>query len=176
MEIINLTINAIRQMSGPEHLRTLKIFIPEFQSKLTQKLRETDLFPDGTIVEILKQKSNPAHHGFKLKSGLVIHIPVEAQEEDTNDNNFVFIAFNCGLNPARVRNNFYTLFQMFEGLNYKTGILINIGRYPDTYLLSIGRNYTETDRLHELSIGYKNGHTHIQHTYFREQGIISKLV
>ena len=174
MEIINLTIDAIRQMSGPEHLRTLKDFIPEFQSKLTQKLKETDLFPDGTIVEILKQKNNPGHIGFKLKPGLVIHIPVEAQEEDTNENNFVFIAFNCGLNPARVRNNFYTLFQMFEGLNYKTGILINIGRYPDTYLLSIGRNYT--DRVHELSIGYKNGHTHIQHTYFREQGIISKLV
>ena len=176
MEIINLTINAIRQIPGPKHFRTLKDFIPEFQSKLTQILRETDLFPDGTIVEILKQKNNPGHIGFKLKPGLVIHIPVEAQEEDTNENNFVFIAFNCGLNPARVRNNFYTLFQMFEGLNYKTGILINIGRYPDTYLLSIGRNYTETDRLHELSIGYKNGHTHIQHTYFREQGIISKLV
>jgi hypothetical protein len=173
MRIINLTINAIRQIQGTEHFKTLNDFIPEFQSKLTQQLRDMDLFPDSTILEALVQKTNPDQCGFKLIPGLGIHKLGDASKENTNENNFVFYAFNFGRNPERVKDNFYTIHQMFERQDFKTGILINIGNYADTYLWSYGSNFR--DRIHELSIGY-NGHANIQHTYFTEKGIISKKV
>lgn len=173
MEIITQTIHAIRQIPRPGHIKTEKGFIAEFQSKLTIQLSDTDIFPETTL-ETLNHKSNHDHYGFQFMPGLVIHKPRLIPKEDIIENNFVFIAFNYGINPQRVKNNFYTLSQMFEKLNYKMGILINIGGYPDTYLWTYGSYYK--DRVHELSIAYEFDYTHIQHTYFTGQGIISEIV
>jgi hypothetical protein len=171
MELITQIINTIKQIQGVGHFRTEKSFTSEFRSILSQKLRDTGIFPETTSLEILNHKSNHEHYGFELMPGLVIHKPSELPNIE---NNFVFVAFNYGINPKRVRNNFYTLNQMFEKLNYKTGILINVGRFPDTYLYTYGSNYK--DRVHELSIACESDINHIQHTYFTSQGIISEIV
>lgn len=166
MEIINLTINAIKQIKGPEYFRNEKIFIAKFQSKLTQQLKGNDLFPRGTKLEFLKLKSNPDHRGFRMRRVLVLHIPdKKGSTQNTNENNFVVFAFYSGRGQVKFRNTNYTLFQMFENLNYKTGIIINVGNYPDSYLITSGHSFP--DRTHELSMGYKDGLALIQHSHHK---------
>jgi hypothetical protein len=75
MEIINLTINAIKQIKGPDYFRNEKKFITKFQSKLRQQLKGTDLFPKGTKLEIFRPESNPDYPGLRTRRVLVLHIP-----------------------------------------------------------------------------------------------------
>jgi hypothetical protein len=164
MEIINLTINAIKQIKGPEYFRNEKKFIAKFQSKLIQQLKGTDLFPRGTKLKFLKLKNNPDHRGFKMRRVLVLHIPnKKGSTQDSNENNFVVYAFCAGRGNVKFRNTNYTLFQMFENLNYKTGIIINVGNYPDSYIIT--SSYSFPDRTHELSIGHKDGLALIKHSF-----------
>lgn len=166
MDIINLTINAIKQIKGPEYFRNEKIFIAKFQSKLRQQLRGTDLFPRGTKLEFLKLKSNPDHRGFRMRRVLVLHISnKKGSTLEINDNNFVVFAFYSGRGQVKFRNTNFTLYQMFSNLNYKTGIIINVGNYPDSYLITSGYHFP--DRTHELSLGYKEGTALIQHTHYK---------
>lgn len=166
MEIIQLTINAIKQIKGQNFFRNEKKFITKFQSKLTQQLKGTDLFPRGTKLEFLKLKSNPDHPGFKMRRVLVLHIPEKkGSTQSTNENNFVVFAFYSGRGQVKFRNTNYTLFHMFENLNYKTGIIINVGNYPDSYIVT--SSYSFPDRTHELSLGYKDGLALIQHSHLK---------
>jgi hypothetical protein len=166
MEIINLTINAIKQIKGQDYFRNEKKFITKFQSKLTQQLKGTDLFPRGTKLEIFRPESNPDYPMLRTISVLVLHIPEKkGSAQDTNENNFVAFAFYSGRGQVKFRNTNYTLCQMFKTLNYKTGIIINVGNYPDSYLITSGHSFP--DRTHELSIGYKDGNAVIQHTHYK---------
>ena len=174
MEIINLTINAIKQIKGPDYFRNEKKFIAKFKSKLTQQLKATDLYPRGTKLEFLKLKSNPDHRGFRMRRVLVLHIPnKKGSTQDSNENNFVVFAFYSGRGQVKYRNTNYTLHQMFGNLNYKTGIIINIGNYPDSYIWSYG---DFNDRIHELSTASQKEHTQILHTYIHGIYPTSKVV
>lgn len=166
MEIINLTINAIKKIKGPDYFKNEKKFITKFQSKLSQQLKGTVLYPKGTKLEFLKPYNNPNHLGFKMRRVLVLHIPGNNDSpQNTNENNFVVFAFYSGRGPVKFKNSNYTLYQMFENLNYKTGIIINVGNYPDSYLITSGSSFP--DRIHELSIGYKDGLALIQHSHLK---------
>jgi hypothetical protein len=169
MEIINLTINAIKQIKGPEYFRNEKKFIAKFQSKLTQQLKGTDLFPRGTKLETFRPESNPEYPGLRTRSVLVLHIPSKIDStHDANENNFVVFAFYSGRGQVKFRNTNFTLFQMFGNLNYKTGIIINVGNYPDSYIITSSHSFP--DRTHELSIAYKDGLALIQHSHLKGKG------
>jgi hypothetical protein len=166
MEIINLTINIIKQIKGPEYFRNEKKFIPKFQSKFTQELKGTDLFPRGTKLEIFRPEGNPDYPMLRTRSVLVLQIPEKkGSTQKTNENNFVVFAFYSGRGQVKFRNTNFTLYQMFSNHNYKTGIIINVGNYPDSYLITSGYHFP--DRTHELSIGYKDGTAVIQHTHYK---------
>jgi hypothetical protein len=77
----------------------------------------------------------------------------------------VVFAFYSGRGPIKFRNTNFTIYQMFNNLNYKTGIIINIGNYPDSYLITSGHSFP--DRTHELSLGYKDGNALIQHSHLK---------
>jgi mannose-6-phosphate isomerase-like protein (cupin superfamily) len=166
MEIINLTINAIKQIKGPDYFRNEKKFIAKFHSQLKQQLKGADLFPRGTQLEIFRPESNPDYPMLRTRSVLVLHIPdKKGSTQNTNENNFVVFAFYSGRGQIKFRDTNYTLYQMFKTLDYKTGIIINVGNYPDSYLITSGHSFP--DRTHELSIGYNDGNAVIQHTHYK---------
>jgi hypothetical protein len=168
MEIINLTINAIKQIKGQDYFKNGKKFIAKFQSKLTQQLKGTDLFPRGTKLEFLKLNIKyPGYPGLRMRRVLVLHIPdKKGSITNTNENNFVVFAFYSGRGQVKFRNTNYTLFQMFGNLNYKTGIIINVGNYPDSYIITSSHSFP--NRTHELSIGYKDGLALIKHSHLKD--------
>lgn len=167
MEMIQLTINAIKQIKGPDYSRNEKNFIAKFHSKLKQQLKGTDLFPRGTKLEFLKLNIKyPGYPGLRMRRVLVLHVPDKKNStQNTNENNFVVFAFYSGRGQVKFRNTNYTLYQMFKTLDYKTGIIINVGNYPDSYLITSGYHFP--DRTHELSLGYKDGNAVIQHTHYK---------
>ena len=165
MDIIQLAIDSINQIKGPEYFKNEKKFIAKFQSKLRQQLKGTDLFPRGTKLEFLKLNIKyPGYPGLRMRRVLVLHIPdKKGSTQNTNENNFVVFAFYSGRGQVKFRNTNFTLFQMFKNLNYKIGIIINVGNYPDSYLITSGHSFP--DRTHELSIGNKDGLALIQHSH-----------
>jgi hypothetical protein len=173
MEIVNRTIAALRQITVPRYFRTERGFVTEFYCQLTRQLEQVDLFPAHTILETEVQKNRIAHYGLTQRPDLLIHIPIETGlTQNANENNFVVFAFKLGGNPARVQSDYDKLEEMFHHLNYATGIFINIGAYPTTYLDTYNGNFR--DRIHELSIATENGETRVRHTFFVE-GVINSV-
>lgn len=165
MEIVNRTIAALRQITVPRYFRTERGFVPEFYCQLTRQLEQVDLFPEHTILETEVQKNRAAHYGLTQRPDLLIHIPIETGlTQNANENNFVVFAFKLGGNPARVQSDYDKLEEMFQHLNYATGIFINIGAYPNTYLDTYNGNFR--NRIHELSIATENGQTRVRHAFF----------
>jgi hypothetical protein len=165
MEIVNRTIAALRQITVPRYFRSERGFVTEFYCQLTRQLEQVDLFPANTILETEVQKNRAVHYGLTQRPDLLIHIPIETGlTQNANENNFVVFAFKLGGNPARVQSDYDKLEQMFAHLNYETGIFINIGAYPTTYLNTYNGNFR--DRIHELSIATENGQTRVRHAFY----------
>ena len=97
------------------------------------KLIENGIFPPGTILEQEYQKTKKYHHTTQ-RPDIIIHVPVEEEEGDRTENNFLVIALklNGGLKDAI--DDFRKLDEMFHNLNYPEGIYINVNGYPNCFL------------------------------------------
>ncbi len=167
MEIINRTITALRLISTLRYFRTERGFVAEFYHQLTEQLKNSNLFPQHTILEIEVQKKQALHYGVTQRPDLLIHIPIETGlTKNANENNFVVYAFKLGGNPAEVKSDYNKLEQMLDRLNYELGVFINIGAYPKIYLDTYNGNYQA--RIHEISIIKQNEKLFIKHAYFND--------
>jgi hypothetical protein len=141
-------------------------YVTEFCRHLSPLLRESNLYPDHTILETEVQKRRYDHFGVTQRPDLLIHIPIETGLTDQpNENNFVVYAFKRNGNLARTNIDFSNLDEMFRVLNYEIGIYINIGRFPEVFLHNYEGIYKT--RIHEFSIGLDSEReVQICHSFF----------
>ncbi len=164
-ELINITVLAFRKIITPRYYRTERGFVTEFYKHLSNEIENSDLFPEGTILEAEVQKREDDHYGVTQRPDILIHIPIESGlTENANENNFVVYAFKLNANNGRVDADFVKLEEMFDSLNYGIGFFINIGAHPRTYLYRYNGNYR--NRINEFTIGLTNGQVSINHSYF----------
>lgn len=170
-EILNITLNALREVVNPRFYRTERGFVSHFSHHLETQIQGQILFPEGTIIEVEVQKRLNDHHGVRQRPDLLIHIPIETGLTDkSNENNFVVYGFKLNGNNQISQEDFRKLDEMFEALNYEIGIFVNINSYPNTYLQNYNGNFR--NRIHEYSINLTNGSVNIIHAYFDENNEI----
>ncbi|MBN1638533.1 MAG: hypothetical protein JW866_06190 [Ignavibacteriales bacterium] len=163
--IIDLIVNALRNITVGRYYRTERGYVSEFYRLLYYAIEQNQIFPKNTILESEVQKRALDHYGVTQRPDLLIHIPIETGLTDNaNENNFVCFAFKLNGNFRKVNNDFEKLEQMFQYLNYELGVLINIGSYPQIYLDRYLGNYK--NRIHEFSVGLADRNVEIRHAFF----------
>lgn len=150
-------------------------FVAEFYCQLKKYIEKQDIFPPNTILEAEVQKNLTEHFEMRQRPDLIIHIPVETSlNQKTNENNFIVYAFKLRGNLNSVREDFDKLDEMFGSLNYRTGVLINIGAYPNIFLTHYTGIFAEN--IHEISIALENGHIFIRHASFEKGQPIIQII
>ena len=171
MPIIEEIIDTLKSITTPRYFRTERGYQTEFYRQLSNRLDNSNLFPEHTILEAEVQKRNLDHYGVTQRPDLLIHIPIETGlTNNANENNFVNFAFKLNGNENASLEDFGKLEQMFHFLNYELGIYINVSRYPDTFLNNYQGNHN--NRIHEFSIGLNNGTVQIRHAFFDNNELI----
>lgn len=171
MAILEEVINSIKSINTPRYYKSERGYQTEFYSHLSINIKGKGLFPEQAILEAEVQKRTLEHYGITQRPDLLIHIPIETGlTEETNENNFLNIAFKLKGNKKSSIEDFMKLDEMFEKLNYKEGLYINIGKFPTVFLEAYEGNFK--NRIHEFSIGLVNGEVRINHAYFNEEEII----
>ena len=151
MNIIELIINALKNITVHRYYKTERGFVAEFYRTLSKELEVHHIFPEHTILETEVQKRASDHYGITQRPDLLIHIPIETGLiNNANENNFVNFAFKLNGKLRKIRKDFEKLEQMFQNLNYEMGVFININAFPNTYLEKYEGNFKS--RIHEFSI------------------------
>ncbi len=172
VQLINKTVLAIRQITTPRYFSSERGFVTEFYCQLKGQLENENLFPEHSILETEVQKRHSPHYGVTQRPDLLIHIPIETGlTNNSNENNFVVYAFKLNASRDKVEDDFAKLEEMFDRLNYQTGIFINIGSHPTSYLERYQGNFK--NRIHEFSIGLVNGLVSINHSCFVENTVLT---
>ncbi len=174
-DIFELIISALRNIVVSRYYTTERGFVGEFYTALSNELNGKQLFPTHTILESEVQKRSLDHYGVTQRPDLLIHIPIETGlTKNANENNFVNFAFKLNGNSRRVQEDYTKLDQMFQLLNYETGIFINIGAFPNIFLQTYNGNYK--NRIHEFSIRLNDGTVEINHAYFIDEDLIVEKI
>ncbi len=164
MDLITKTVAAIRNILTPRHHNSERGFVPEFYSEL-KAVQILQLFPANTILESEVQKRLNDHYGVRQRPDILIHIPIETGlTEHANENNFVVYAFKLQGGNSEADADFGKLDEMFDRLNYETGIYINLNAYPEIYLERYNGNHK--NKIHELSVQLNNNQVSVRHAYF----------
>lgn len=167
MKIIKHTIEAIKATSNPRFFNTERGYVGELSHQLQILAKDDPAYPLEAIFEQEVQKRTLKHHGVRQRPDLLIHIPLEAGlSESPRDNNFVVFGFKLNGKQLAVESDFRKLDEMFESLNYETGVFINVGAFPNTFLDGYKSNNLE--KIHEFSVGLVDGEVRIRHCYYSD--------
>lgn len=169
-DIFELIISALRNIVVSRYYTTERGFVGEFYTTLKNELKGKQLFPEKTILELEVQKRSLDHYGVTQRPDLLIHIPIETGlTKNPNENNFVNFAFKLNGKSRRVQEDYTKLDQMFQRLNYQTGVFINIGAFPNIFLQSYNGKFK--NRIHEFSIRLNEGSVEINHAFFIDEDL-----
>jgi hypothetical protein len=95
--------------------------IAELQNKVNIK----EIFSSNAIVEQEYQKTLEAH-GINIRPDLIIHVPFDGINNNRASDNYVVIQLKLKASEKKAEKDFDDLDSMFEKLNYRMGIFLNI--------------------------------------------------
>lgn len=165
--MIEAVIEALRRVSHPRFFETERGFQGEFQKNLSSAIPSLQL--DGAIVEEEYQK-RMREHGIKFRPDIIVHIPTQ-EGGNRREGNFAVFALKLNANPAKARDDFGALDELFDMLDYPFGAFINIASRR-TYASMYGGRYR--DRMHFLAVWQDDGNTRVEHQHYRGEELIGE--
>lgn len=168
-------IDILKNISNKRFFRTERGYQGKLISAIEQLIQETEIFRKETIVEQEHQKTIK-HHRINQRPDIIVHIPIEANlTNDPTRNNYYVIALKLNGNGIAAVEDYKKLNDMFRYLNYREGLFINIGTYPDIYLNNYRGRFR--NKIHEVSIRLNNnGEVDICYArFYRNRLIISEI-
>ena len=142
-------MEAIRAIINRRYFSTERGYQAELYSQLRCRLKDIAQLEAGAIVEAEYQKSFTLHK-LRIRPDLIVHVPREVRsDKDPSKDNFCVIEMKRKASKNDAEKDFSKLDQLFDTLNYKLGIFLNIDS-ANTFFDCYTGNYEE--RLHCFAV------------------------
>ena len=166
--IIEATIDALRSVSHIRLFSSERGYQGRLFCALQAALDDHGILNDELILEMEYQKS-PRRHQIGQRPDIILHVPTEISGAAVYENNYAVWALKLQGSPARAREDFDKLDEMFEHLGYPLGFFINID--SDAHHL---RCYTGqySNRLLAFAVRLNNGNVSIKQAQWIDNQVI----
>lgn len=167
-KIIEAIIYALREKVHPRFFETERGYQAEFYSILRQKLKEHSSAEFILEQEYQKQRGQ---HKTRQRPDIILHTPAQGTTSP-RENNFAAIAFKLKANINTAQSDFEKLDEMFEVLNYKLGIFINVNS-QEHYLRAYAGNYKSS--IHSFAVRIEDSKPMVIHAFYTGSNIIEEI-
>jgi len=119
---------SLASISAPRFFETERGFQGALLTQLENRIPNYVL-PEGALIEQEHQKS-PAQHGLRIRPDIIIHEPFKPERHSTRtEGNIAVIELKLNASKVRAQNDFNSLAEMINVLQYPLGIFINIASH-----------------------------------------------